>query len=161
MKTIIAAGAFVCLSGGALCADEEKKPRTYTNDDLDRVSPYRGQTGVLSQPGTAPTSAAETKRADADAHKREKDETYWRQQADRVRERNAALRRRADELRGRIEEARRRAAAEQPKGSSRSRVDPIPGLERRLRALEEEMRERQDALEERAHRAGAMPGWLR
>src|SRR5262249_12606891 len=34
-------------------ADEKKAVRVYTNDDLDRVSPYRGQTGVESVPAAA------------------------------------------------------------------------------------------------------------
>src|SRR5262245_31925259 len=43
------------LGGGA--AEEAKKPvRVYTNEDLDRLSPYRDQTGVFSEP------AAETPR---------------------------------------------------------------------------------------------------
>ena len=49
MKT----ACFVTLFGLALLGEagaEEKKPvPLYTNEDLDRLSPYRGQTGVLSE----------------------------------------------------------------------------------------------------------------
>jgi chromosome segregation ATPase len=157
MKTMIVTGALVCLRATALAtADDTEKARptrTYTDEDLKRVSPRRGETGALSEPGTAADASRD------DAPTRQRHEAYWRAQAERLQQQLSALRRRAEDLRARIEEARRRP--DPPLGKSRRGADPVPGLERRLHAIEAEVRERQDALEERARRAGALPGWLR
>jgi hypothetical protein len=161
MKTIVTWG-FACLAAAPTGADEPEKahpPRTYTNEDLERVAPYRGQTGALSEPGDVPAPSPEAGAARDDGPARQRHEAYWRAQAERVRQQLAALRRRAEDLRGRIEEARRRPAPSS--GKARRGPDPAAALERRLRVIEAEMRERQDALEERARRARALPGWLR
>lgn len=128
-----------------------EKPRVYTNDDLDRVAPYRGQTGAQSEP--APR--AETARARPSERDTGRDERYWRAQADRTAEEARKLRERAASLAERVDELRRQPGA-------RPYSDPrIVSLETRRRALEERAREAELRLEERARRAGALPGWLR
>ena len=125
---------------------------TYTNEDLDRVARFREQTGALATPALQ-ESPADLPRLGA------RDEDYWRRQARQLEERLSGLRRRADELRARIETARedqRRRAV-----GRRSPTPSVPALEQRLAALEREMRERRDELEDRARRSGALPGWLR
>jgi hypothetical protein len=162
MKKVIRTWGFVCLAAAPLGADEPEKarpPRTYTNEDLERVAPYRGQTGALSEPGETPASNRDAGTSRDDGPARRRHEAYWRAQAERLRQQLSALRRRAEDLRARIEEARRRPAPSS--GKARRGPDPAAGFERRLRVVEAEMRERQDALEERARRAGALPGWLR
>ncbi len=165
MKKTIVYGVLVCAAVSVLGDDEKKPVRTYTNEDLERVAPYRGETGALSLPGPQPRE-----RSDAELPRKDPlhrgDEAYWRTQAQRLNDRLAELRRRADDLRGRIEDAKRRQAASRSaaKGSSRTsarETDATAALARRLRALEAEIAERQNAFDERAHRAGALPGWLR
>lgn len=154
----------------AAALDEaEKKPvRTYTNEDLERVAPFRGETGALSQPAVPPPTdapkrgARETSRGATQA----RDEAYWRGEADRLQERLRPLRQKAAELRHRIEEARRKAKERQlstrPQPRSQGASGPsIPDLEQRLAAVEDEIQERQTTLEERARRAAALPGWIR
>jgi len=142
-------------------APAETKPpvRVYTNDDLDRVHPYRHQTGVASEPAFAPAPPGRS-RSRPDRAPRASGEEYWRKEAARVRERVAKLSAEADELRATLaeNEARRR---EEPTGRGRSAASSdlrvkarIAGLERRIRLLEDE-------LQDRARRQGALPGWLR
>lgn len=144
------------LSGAA--AEEGKKPAPlYTNEDLDRLSPYRGQTGVLSEP------AAAAPRATPPAREGPQDEAYWRREAARVRERIGSLRERADEIRREVQEARNAA---QPTAwtSGRSRAPKAPSLaprEARIAALEARIRELEADLADRARQARALPGWLR
>jgi hypothetical protein len=152
----------VCLlaSAGAAPADEPKKPvPTYTNEDLERVAPFRAETGALSQVAPAPAGASRARSREAPEAGRRADEAYWRGEAERVRERVRALAREAEAIRERIDALRERAA------SSRSRqagaAPGTAGLERRLALVLAEARERQDELEDRARRAGALPGWLR
>ncbi len=144
------------LSGAA--AEEAKKPAPlYTNEDLERLSPFRGQTGVLSEP------AAAAPRATAPARDGRQDEAYWRREAARVRERIASLRERADEIRRELREARD-AARPSAWTSGRSRDPKPPSLaprEARLAAIESRMGELEADLEDRARRARALPGWLR
>jgi hypothetical protein len=144
------------LSGAA--AEEIKKPAPlYTNEDLDRLAPYRGQTGVLSEP------AGEAPRATPTEREERTDETYWRREAARVRERIGALRERADEIRRELQQAREAARA----GvwtSRRPHPPKAPSFaprEARLAAIESRMRELETDLEDRARRARALPGWLR
>src|SRR5262245_27962691 len=148
--------AAVCLPsveearGAAPVAPEEKKPvPLYTNADLERVSPYRGETGVDSKPATAPAEAPPV------ASRRLRGEDYWRREADRLRDRLRPLRERLADLRARIEERQRRPGV-------RPYSDPqIVGWERRVRLVEEQVRDLESRLEDRARREGAMPGWIR
>jgi hypothetical protein len=125
----------------------------YTNDDLARVSPLRGQTGVLSAPAE---HAAERAAAPGPAKgPRERGEEYWRREARRVRDRVGPLRQKADDLRARIADRRRRPGV-------RPYTDPqVQADERRLGTLETRIRELESELEDRARREGALPGWLR
>ena len=151
MKTMLrCALALVCVRAGASAPEDEKKPpvpvRVYTNDDLQRVAPYRDETGVNSKPAAGPASAAENRTGG---------EAYWRREADRLRDRMRPLRERAAELRLRSD-ARRRQPGVRPV------TDPqLLEWERRLRDLEERIAEAQSRLEDRARRERAMPGWIR
>jgi hypothetical protein len=144
------------LSGAA--AEEVKKPvPLYTNEDLERVAPYRGQTGVLSEP------AARAPRETPTAKDAPTGESYWRREAARVRERIADLRDRAEEIRRELQEARDAARPSAWK-SGRSRDPRPPSLaprEARLAAIEARMRALELDLEDRARRARALPGWIR
>lgn len=137
------------------------RSRVYTDEDLARVSPLRGQTGVESVPAGSDgrAAAASTRRrgiADDPAERAGgHGEAYWRRESQRVQERVRALRRQADDLRRRID-ARRREPGVLPLADPRVRE-----LTRQLDALEGRMRELGADLEDRARRAGAPPGWLR
>jgi hypothetical protein len=141
-----------CLLAAACpLAAAQEKPRVYTNEDLERVAPYRDQTG-----GTSPPSAARAEPA-ARAPQKDagRDERYWRQQAERTAEQVRKLREQAAALAERVEDRRRQPGV--PPYS-----DPqVVTLERKRQALEARAREAESRLEERARRAGALPGWLR
>ena len=137
---------------------QDKKPAVplYTNSDLERVAPYRDQTGVASVPGPRP--AAEIPRATEKAAPglpRGRGETYWRHEADRVRQQVRKLEAQAATVRSRIEAERARP---QQHGKSAKRG---PDLEARLAALRLEARQLEDDLSDRARRDRALPGWLR
>src|SRR5262245_29053414 len=83
---------------------------SYDNDDLRRVSPRRGETGVTSEP--AVTSAVPREVAPARVH----GEEYWRAEAEKLREQLARLRQQAAVLRLRIESASSREAAKKRRG---------------------------------------------
>ena len=145
--------ALILLSLAAPARAQEPPARkavpTYTNADLERVSPARGDTGVLSTP---PLPAKEAR---PEPPPREEGEGYWRQQAERLRERVAPLEERMDDLRQKIEERRRQPGV-------RPYTDPhIEAWQRRLAALEARRSEMESRFEERARRAVALPGWLR
>ncbi|PYQ22962.1 MAG: hypothetical protein DMF81_10325 [Acidobacteria bacterium] len=142
------------LAAGAGSEDTDKKPvPLYTNDDLRRVSPHRDETGVNSRPAAAVPPAPAP--AGTAAKGRVQGEEYWRREADRLRDRLRPLRERADDLRLAIDERRRK-----PRVHPYS--DPhIVAWERRLRMLDDRIREAESRLEERARREGAMPGWMR
>lgn len=142
-------------------ADEEKRARVYTNEDLERVRPFRDETGVASKPG--PDTAGdertgnERKAAGAAGTRRKEghSEEYWREQARRLREKLQGPRDRADELREQIEERRRQPGV-------RPYSDPrVVALQKRLEVLERRIREAESGFEDRARRQGAMPGWIR
>jgi hypothetical protein len=148
-----------------LAAEEKKPVRVYTNEDLERVAPFRDQTGVNSVPAVAPAKASETEekgtksgrakqdRGSAESSGRGKD--YWRREADKVRDRVRALQERAAGLRQRIDERRRK-----PKVFPYS--DPqIRTWSQRVDEIEAQIRQMEARLEERARQAGALPGWLR
>jgi hypothetical protein len=136
----------------ALPAAGAERARVYTNDDLARMAPLRGETGVLSQAATSPQAVRETRDSKGSERTRE---AYWRREADRVRERIRPLEKRALTLRRHIDE-RWRLPGVAPM------TDPkLVEWRRELKEAEAEIREHQDRLEERARRDGAMPGWLR
>jgi len=156
--------AVLCVSTAG--ADEDPAPaprppvRVYTNEDLDRVRPFRDETGIRSVPAVAPGDRP------APAEKqRGRGEDYWRREAARVRERARALQAQASELRAEIAEQaegtsqvlgrrRRSSASLSGAGSSARLRAKLASLERRLREMEED-------LADRARRDGALPGWLR
>lgn len=153
----------VCLTLVRPCgSEEEKKPApVYTNEDLDRVAPFRDETGVNSKPAARLTDPAgvpaesASRRGDAASDKRRSAEEYWRREADRVRGRLQPARDRAAELRLKIEERRRQPGV-------RPYTDPrILADQRRLEGLEQRIREAESRFEDRARRQGALPGWLR
>ena len=129
---------------------QERKPVAplYTNDDLERVAPFRDQTGVASVP------AARAERAAPGSAPRGRGEAYWRREAAQVRQQVRRLEAQAAALRSRIEAERTRPR--------RSRTGTRgPDLDARLRALGMESRALEDELLDRARREGALPGWLR
>lgn len=141
-----------CALAACAPAAAGEKPRVYTNEDLDRVAPFRDQTGVSSEPAVAPARAAVKERPERGAAR---DERYWRQQADRTADQVRRLREQAQALADRIDDRRRQAPA-------RPYSDPqVMALEQKRQALEARAREAELRLEERARRAGALPGWLR
>jgi hypothetical protein len=171
----------VCLAGTIVFpwvvrAEEKKAVRVYTNDDLDRVSPYRGQTGVESVPAVdgpeargaaapaAPRSGAGVR--PAGPGRATTKEAYWRREAERVRTRVRALESRANELRLQIQREEQREH-DRPLVFGRGRstqttpLSAVPGLQAKLAAAEREARAVEDELEDRARREGALPGWLR
>jgi hypothetical protein len=150
--------AVVCLALAAETPAARKPPAPlYTNDDLERVSPRRGETGVLS---SAPPDAALV--APAKPVREARGEAYWRQEADRLRERLAPLRERAEDLRLQLEELDRRPPARTRSGSA-GRADEVrkETIRARLAAAERRIREMEDVFLDRARREGALPGWLR
>src|SRR5688572_14163197 len=130
--------AALCAAGAGASArdDEKKRVPLYTNDDLRRVAPYRDETGVSSTPAAAPAVAPVPAKSGA------RGEDYWRREADRLRDRLRPLRERAADLRFTLEERRRQPGV-------RPYSDPrIVAGERRLRALDERIREAESRLEE-------------
>ncbi len=133
-------------------AESERQARVYTNEDLARMTPLRGETGVLSE-AVAAARAAPAAREDRGADRAR--EAYWRREADRTRERIRPLEKRAATLRRQIDE-RWRLPGVAPM------TDPkLIEWRRELKEAEAEIREHQDRLDDRARREGAMPGWLR
>ncbi len=171
---------FVCLAvvGASALADEAEKKGpvpVYTNEDLERVRPFRDETGVASVPASWPpdplgavgpdptpgpsrSSASLSHRAGPRASGPDlRGEAWWRGEAARVRERVRALDLQAAELRRRIAEVRA-----EPWSSRRRRAVPdTRSWQARLAAIESRRRALEDDLRERARRAGALPGWLR
>jgi hypothetical protein len=133
-------------------ADDKPAPRVYTNADLARVAPFRGETGVLSRPAAAPGGAPREREARRPTGK---GPDYWQREADKVRERVRPLQKRIASLRREID-ARWRLPGVAPT------TDPqLLEWRRELRESEAEIRELEGRLEERARRDGALPGWLR
>lgn len=156
------------LVAGAAGEPEEKKPvpvPVYTNDDLDRVSPFKDETGVNSSvkvPLPAPAPAPAVGRHSAEEG-RAKSEAYWRREAERQHERMRVAHDRIDLLRARIDERESRAPG-QTRGRGRSAGGTDTQLEnwrRQLAALEARMHDEEARFEDRARREGALPGWLR
>ena len=144
--------AGVCLLGAAPAAAGARRApaRVYTNEDLARVSVRRGETGVESRPAAAaPAESAAAASAEI------RGEWYWRGEAARVRRRVEPWRDAAADLRAEIA-ARQAAPGVRPYTDAQVRAG-----QRRLETLEARIREAEDRFEERARRAGALPGWLR
>ena len=155
------------LAGPAIAGATEGKPAVpvYTNEDLERVHPFRDETGVASVPAFPPgerpgrsaygPDAAGVKLGarTADRHS----ETYWRAEAERVRGQVRKLEAQAEDLRRRIG-----AARPDPWSSRRRRAAPDTSpWQARLAAVERLRRDVEADLLDRARRAGALPGWLR
>jgi len=139
------------LAAPCAAADDKTPPRVYTNEDLARMAPLRGETGVLSRP--AAPAAASREREPRRASGRGPD--YWQREADKVRDRTRPLQKQAAGLRRQIDE-RWRLPGVAPT------TDPkLIEWRRELRETEADIRELEDRLEERARRDGALPGWLR
>ena len=142
-----------CLLVAVLAGAGEKRvpARVYTDADLARVSSRRGETGGESQPAAPPPS----EKPAAGGAPSGRGEGYWRGEAARVRERVEPWREAAAELRLEI-------AARQALPGVLPYTDPkVRAWQRKLQALEARIRDAEDRLEERARRAGALPGWLR
>jgi hypothetical protein len=144
--------AVVCLTVGLAPAAAEDRPVVplYTNEDLERVRPFRDRTGVASVPAAAAGTAREP-----DAGKRGAGESYWRREAERLADRLRPLRSRVADLRRRIDEQWDKPRVRKPS-------DPkLETWERELAEAQATIRELESSLEERARREGALPGWLR
>jgi hypothetical protein len=158
--------AVLCLSSAS--ADEEPPPaprppvRVYTNADLDRVHPYRDETGVRSvpavPPGDRPAPAPPEKGSG-------RGEDYWRREAARVRGRIRAMEEQAADLRARIaeeaEEASHFLGGRRRSAASISGFGSAGRLRAKLASLERRIKEMDEDLADRARRDGALPGWLR
>jgi len=162
-SALIGASLLYCLALVRPCASDEKRPvREYTNEDLGRVHPYSDQTGVTSTPAvttTGETTGGKTRqgrRAAATAGtERRSAEEAWRLSAEKFRAKLQPLRDKADDLRRQVEERRQQPGV-------RPYTDPrIVADQRRLKVLEERIRDSEAAFEDRARRQGALPGWIR
>ena len=165
--------AILCVSSApaddAPASPKHPPTRVYTNADLDRVRPFRDETGVRSVPAVTPqppeSSTGERARerpgsALVDVHGR--GEEYWRREAERVRDRVRAMETQADELRLQIAERAEEAGRQLTRGRrGSSGAGSAATLRARLAALERRMRQMEIDLSERSRRAGALPGWLR
>jgi hypothetical protein len=140
--------------------------RVYTNEDLDRVRPFRDQTGVRSVPAAIPdppaTGRARARPATSAADTRGRGEDYWRREAERVRDRVRAMEAKAAELRAQIAERTEEAGRALSRGRRGSSAGGSTGVLRaRLAGLEARMRQMEEDLSDRARRDWALPGWLR
>lgn len=144
-----------CLLATCAWTAAAEKPRVYTNDDLDKIARYRDQTGVNQKPVAPPPSHDPEPERPRAAQTDVRDERYWRREADRTAKEVRELREEAAELAEKVGR-RRREQGVLPYS------DPeVVALEHKRAGLEEQAREAENRLEERARRAGALPGWLR
>lgn len=157
--------ALLC-SAASAASDETPRPpvRVYTNADLERVHPFRHETGVDSVPAEAPPSSpAEGGPASRAATRRGRGEAYWRGEAARVRRRVETLAASATEIEAKLADQRELARA--LSGRTRPGAEPgrtaTAGLQLKLESLRRRIRAAEDDLAERARRDGALPGWLR
>jgi hypothetical protein len=140
---------------------EERQDRPavpiYTNADLERVQPFRDQTGVASTPANPRTE--EPLARGKPERGRARGEAYWRDEARRVRKQVRALQDQVAEIEAGFAE---REAERHREPLGRHRVDRgRAALDRRRANLQRRIRELEDDLEDRARREGALPGWLR
>jgi hypothetical protein len=160
---IIAVALLDCL---CLLASEPTQKRAvplYTEDDLQRVHPRRGDTGVLSVPAvvsgpTRPASLTSSRRGHVDTDETAQ-ENYWRRESLRHQQKIARLRKTAAGFRRQIDERKREV--EQERGSRRRGGGSVASLAGRLADVEAEIQAADTEFEERGRRAGALPGWLR
>jgi predicted RNase H-like nuclease (RuvC/YqgF family) len=153
----------VLVAAASWARAEDSRAATYTNDDLVRVAPLRGQTGVTSVPAFRPSERQAEKTAET------RGEAYWRAEADKLQGDLRRFRREGDSIRGRLETLKREAreaafrASRSPRAPNRgdNYETRIGALQDQLRRLDQELREREARLEERARREGALPGWIR
>lgn len=146
------------------------RTRLYTNEDLDRIHPYAGQTGggSASVAGEAEGDGDNREESERRGRSQPRGEEYWRAEAARTAERVRGLEERAADLRRRIAEQAEKARRERQSevfGRRRGATGPAPqrvtSLQASLEAVERRIRKLQDDLEERARRDSALPGWLR
>ena len=136
----------------------EKKPvPVYTNDDLDRVAPFRGQTGVNSS-GTPPPQAPSPARGADDGTARS--EAYWRREAVKLRARQQRTRDRIEALRSRVATVETRSGPRSGEARARGAAQ-VEMWRGHIATLETRLREEDGEFADRARRAGALPGWLR
>jgi hypothetical protein len=146
------------LAWGTSAEPQEKKPvPVYTNEDLDRISPFRDETGVSSKVAVPPLPTGSGRDGDDG---RARSEAYWRREAERLRVRLQRARDRVDDLRARL--AASEEASGPRSGEARSRaVAQAEAWRRQIGAMEARIRESETHFADRARRAGALPGWLR
>lgn len=150
----------LCLGAAPRKEPSQTTPRVYTNQDLERVHPFRDELGGSSVPAVAPVEEPEASRSARETVAR-RGEEYWRREAEKVRNRLRTLRDQAEALRDRIarQEVEQRRAT---RGGRRSpTADQGATLRARLAGIERRMRETEEDLTDRARREGALPGWLR
>ena len=153
------------LAGPGGAPEEKKSVPLYTNEDLERVSPHRGETGVDSEVMALPPVSGAAGRPEG------RGEAYWRREAEKLRVRLRPRRARIEALGARIAEREANPGPTRTRRSGRgstgteasasSRETQLVTWRAQLAALEREVREEEDRFEERARRAGALPGWLR
>jgi hypothetical protein len=133
----------------------------YTEEDLQRVHPHRGDTGVLSVPAVAPGAAHPASPTLSKRDRSEPDdagqEAFWRREYAHHRQKVARLSKTAAALRRQIAERQR----EREPGNRRRGSISVAPLQGRLAEVEAEIQAAETEFEERSRRAGALPGWLR
>ena len=177
---LLGLGLLLLAGGGAEPPQENKPVPLYTNEDLDRVAPWRDQTGVNSPPAVAARPEAPPARTAGD-RRAARGEAYWRREAESMRSRLRPLRLRLEDLRARIAESEadpgprprpRARAGGGSRASTRGRSgrartaqtwtgESVALWQRQAAVLERTIKEAEDRLEDRARREGALPGWLR
>jgi hypothetical protein len=138
-------------------AEEKKRVPVYTNDDLDRLAPYRDQTGVSSP---AVTEALPPDRPGSASAGAGKAEAYWRHEAEKLRVRQQRGRDRIESLRSRMAAAETRTGPRSGEARARTATQ-VETWRAGIEALEARLREEDARFADRARRAGALPGWLR
>ena len=138
----------------------------YTEEDLRRVHPRRGETGVLSVPAVVPGPTHAASPALSRHNRLDTDETapenYWRRESLRHRQKIERLKRTAASLRRQISEREREREREfGSRRRSTASVASVAPLAGRLADVEAEIQAAEAEFEERSRRAGALPGWLR
>jgi hypothetical protein len=135
--------------------------RFFTNADLERMAACRYQTGAESRSQTAtreadaPRDRRPTRAKAAESAGPYAAEEDWRAQWRAIDQKTRRLRREAQELRQEAGDAPR-----EPRKRPTGRRSPSL-LNAKALALEAEARELEDEFQDRARRAGALPGWLR
>jgi hypothetical protein len=154
VKWILAAALCAC-GAGSTSAGERREVPSYTNEDLERVRPRRGETGVDSSAAVPAPRALPAAAPGRPGQRTPSAEASWRREAERQR--------------GRMESFRREVALLELKIAERQRKPGVrpysdPALERyraRIAELRERAREEEGRFLDRARREGALPGWLR